>query len=84
MRNLINNYDGPLALEIALLFYLGVFIAIIIKEFIKERRFKVYERNPGKAQNVQNRVQGKEEKRSQAPCTKFRGVQSGRGKTEIQ
>lgn len=84
MRNLINNYDGPLALEIALLFYLGVFIAIIIKEFIKERRLKVYERNQRKAQNVQNRVQGKAEKRSTSPCTKFRGVQSGRGQTEIQ
>lgn len=84
MRNLINNYDGPLALEIALLFYLGVFIVIIIKEFIKERRFKVYERNSRKAQNVQNRVPSKAEKRSPASCAKFRGVQSGRGKTEIQ
>lgn len=84
MRNLINNYDGPLALEIALLFYLGVFIAIIIKEFIKERRLKVYGRNQRKAQNVQDRVQGKAEKRSPAPCVKFRGVQSGRGKAKIQ
>ena len=83
MRNLINQYDGPLALEIALLFYLGVFITIIIKELLKERRLKLYERNSRKAQNLQDRVQGKAEKRSSAPCGKFRGVQSGRGKVKI-
>lgn len=84
MRNLINQYDGPLALEIALLFYLGVFITIIIKELLKERRVKLYERNQRKAQNLQNRVQGKAEKRRTTPCAEFRGVQSGRGKTKIQ
>lgn len=84
MRNLINQYDGPLALEIALLFYLGVFITIIIKELIKERRLKLYERNQRKAQNLQDRVPGKAEKRRPAPCTELRGVQSGRGKDRIQ
>ena len=84
MRNLINTYDGPLALEIALLFYLGVFITIIIKELIKERRLGVYEQNQRKAQNVQNRVQGQKKKRGTAPCTQFRGVKSRRGKTKIQ
>ena len=83
MRDFINTYDGPLALEIALLFYLCVFIAIIIKELLKERRLKLYERNQRKAQNLQNRVPGKAEKRGATPCGKFRGVQSGRGKAKI-
>lgn len=83
MRDFINTYDGPLALEIALLFYLCVFIAIIIKELLKERRLKLYERNQRKTQNLQNRVPGKAEKRGAAPCGKFRGVQYGRGKAKI-